>query len=126
MKKTEEKIQTAISKYLKLQYPNVYFTAESSGLRVTMGTAIKMKSQRSVHKQLDIIILEPKGTYCGLILELKKDRKEVFLKSGAIKSSEHIKEQINTIALLRYKGYYSRFAFGFEDAKNIIDKYMAL
>jgi hypothetical protein len=126
MKKTEENLQIAISNYLKLQYANVYFTSESSGLRVSIGTAVKMKKQRSKHKQLDLIILEPRGYYHGLIIELKKDESEVYKKNGEVKTSEHVKEQFESINLLNEKGYFSTFGFGFEDCKEIIDYYMSL
>lgn len=124
--KKEENLQIAISAYLKLQYPNVYFTSESSGIRVPMGVAVKMKKQRSTHKQLDLIILEPKGVYHGLILELKKDANEILTKNGKYRVNDHIKEQLESIEVLRNKGYFASFGCGFKECKNLIDFYMKL
>ena len=123
--KKEENLQIAISTYLKLKYPNVYFTSESSGIRVPMGVAVKMKKQRSTHKQLDMIILEPKGGYHGLILELKKDREEVYLKNGTYSKSIHVQEQLQSIKHLNNKGYSSMFVCGIDEAISVIDRYMS-
>ena len=120
----EERIQIALSKYLKLQYPDVYFNSESSGIRVSIGTAKKMKAQRSKHKQLDMTILEARKGYNGLIIELKKDKEEIFTKKGEYRNSEHVQEQLKSIELLRAKGYYACFGCGFEECKSIIDNYL--
>ena len=122
----EEKIQIAISKYIKNQYPNIIFTAESSGVRLPMGLAVKVKKQRSKHKHLDLIILEPRCEYHGLILELKKSRDEVFKKNGEMRDVEHIQKQWETIQLFRSKGYFSGWGLGFDETKKVIDNYMKL
>lgn len=126
--KLEEKIQIQVSRYLKLQHKDVVFTSESSGVRVPIGTAKKMKMQRSRHKLPDMIILEPKKTlgrtYHGLVLELKKDRDELYTKKGDIRNDAHIQQQLMTLKLLEHKGYMAVFACGFDEAKSIIDAYL--
>ena len=122
----EEKVQIAISKYLKLQYPNIYFMSDSSGLRLPMGLAVKAKKQRSKHAQLDLVILEPSGDFNGLIIELKRDIKEVYKKNGEFRKSEHIIEQNKSIKHLSDKGYFCCYGFGFEHSKEIIDNYLKL
>jgi len=125
MRKAEERIQTAVCNYLKYQYPNVVFTSESSGIRVSMGVAIQMKKQRSLHKLPDLIILQPNKYHHGLVLELKKSKAELYKKNGEFKKSEHIEEQNKTLKLLANNGYKALFACGFDEAKDIIDDYMA-
>lgn len=125
-KTQEESLQIAVSNYIKMQYPNVIFTSESSGIRVSMGTAVKMKKQRSNHKLPDMIILEPRGRFHGLCLELKKDRNEVFTKKGEYRENEHIQKQLETLTQLRELGYFSIFGCGFDETKEIIDFYMNL
>jgi len=122
----EESVHVAIATYLRTQYPNVLFTSESSGIRVPMHLAIMMKKQRSTHKHPDMIILQPKGIFHGLILEVKKDYSDVFLKDGSISKKAHIQEQNATLVLLRELGYCAMFACGFDDAKSKIDNYMSL
>ena len=123
IKKREEHLQTAVSTYVKLAYPNVVFTAESSGIRVPIGIAVKMKQQRSKHKLPDMIILEPNAYYNGLIIELK--REGTRLKNGNMPKTEHITEQQKTLDLLLKKNYYAVFCCGFDEAKKVIDNYMA-
>lgn len=122
--KPEEKLHSAISDYLKTQYPKILFISEPSGVRVSMGLAKKLKRMRSNHTHLDLYILEPKGEYHGLILELKAERihqkkhPELFLKS------EHVNDQRKTIKKLNDKGYMATFAIQFDAARKIIDDYL--
>ena len=120
----EESVHVQIAAYIRMQYPDVIFTSESSGIRVPMHLAVMMKKQRSAHKQPDMIILEPKGIYHGLILEIKKDQSEVYLKDGSISKSKHIQDQLKTLCLLTDKGYYAHFACGFDECKHLVDWYM--
>lgn len=120
----EEKLQIAISTYLKVQYPNVYFMSDSSGLRLPMGLAVKAKKQRSKHAQLDLVILEPRGLFHGLIIELKKDAGEVYKKNGEFRKSEHIEAQNKSIEHLSNKRYLCCYGFGFDNVKEIIDLYL--
>lgn len=123
----EESVQIAISNYMKLQYTNVIFTAESSGLRVPTGVAKKMKAQRSKHALPDMWILEPRSYYHGLIIELKKSREGLYLKDDmTLKGDKHIQEQLSTLNILTIKGYKAIFCCGFDEAKYEIDKYMKL
>ena len=122
--KKEESLQIAISEYLKLQYPSVVFTSESSGIRLTIGQAKKAKQQRSNHKLPDMIILEPNRKFKGICLELKKQ--SPYLKNGKLSQSKHIQEQNKTLELLRNKGYLANFVWDFERFKSAFDAYMKL
>ena len=122
----EEKLQIAISTYLKVQYPDVYFMSDSSGLRLPMGLAVKAKKQRSKHAQLDLVILEPRDVFHGLIIELKRDSKEVYKQNGDFRKYEHVDAQNKNIRHLQSKRYASCYGFGFEDVKYIIDEYLNL
>ena len=126
MAKKEEQLSKAVSRYLKLQYPDVVFTCDASGVRLTMGQATALKAQRSVHKIPDMIILKPNAEYHGLILELKSDDSSPYLKDGSLSKGQHIQEQNQTLTTLLNIGYYAVFAVGFDNAKKIIDDYMNL
>jgi len=125
-KRYEESMQIALSKYIKLQYPNVLFTAESSGIRVPIGTAVKMKAQRSTHTLPDMLVMEPRGPFHGLILELKKYGESPWKKNGQLKEDRHIQDQSKTINLFIAKGYCAEFAVGLNAAIKSVDTYMAL
>jgi hypothetical protein len=120
--KNEESLQIAVSSYLKLQYPDVIFTSESSGIRLTMGQAVKAKKMRSNCKLPDMIVLEPRGIFKGMCLELKKEGTVVFKKDGTPRAGD-ITEQYDTLVRLSQRGYYAKFAIGFDDAKAHIDNY---
>lgn len=123
MAKKEEQLSKSVSRYLKLQYPDVVFTCDSSGIRLTIGQATALKAQRSTHKIPDMIILKPNAEYHGLILELKSDDSSPFLKDGSLSKGKHIQEQNQTLTELLSIGYYAVFAVGFDNAKKIIDDY---
>jgi len=125
-KASEESLQTAVSSYIKLQFPDVMFTAESSGIRLTIGQAVKAKKQRSQRGLPDMIILEPRGKYHGLCLELKKEGSSPFKKDGTLKAGQHLLEQSHAIRELKKRGYFACFCSGFYQSKEMIDAYMRL
>lgn len=120
----EERIHFQVCDYMKVQYPKVFFISESSGLRVSPGMAAKLKRTRSNHVHLDLYILEPKGKYHGLILELKA--KEIYKKNKPTEllKNDHVEQQAETIKKLNEKGYKASFALSFVEAKKIIDAYL--
>lgn len=125
-KPKEESLQIAVSDYLKMAYPKVIFTAEGSGIRLTMGQAIKAKRQRSQRGLPDMIILEPRGVFHGLLIELKREDQSPFKKDGGLRKCEHLQEQMSAIFKLTRTGYFASFATGFDEARKIIDEYMSL
>lgn len=143
----ELKLQLALSKYIKLAYPQVIFTAEASGIKLPKPLAAIMKAQRSGGGLPDMIILEPRGGFCGICLELKDItsiknwyEKSDIRKEGATWSQEylqtimqsystidaHAKEQAAVLTRLAAKGYFAAFACGIEQGMAIMDWYMKL
>lgn len=119
----EEKLHISICEWMSFQYPDVIFISESSGLRMSMGMAIKLKKMRSRGTHLDLYILEPRGKYHGLILELKAV--DIYYKGTKnLKKNEHVEDQDKMIGRLRKKGYASSFAIGFDEASKIIKSYL--
>ncbi len=123
--KKEETLQLQICRYLKIQYPNVIFMSDASGIRLTMGQAVKAKAMRSSKGQPDLFIAEPRGDYKGLFIELKKDGEDIAwaLESSA-KRYAHIKEQHSLLNELAKRDYQAVFGVGFEATKKIIDQYL--
>src|SRR5687768_13685955 len=85
-KKGKEKaIHVAICEYVKLAYPNVIFFSDSSGVRLTMGQAMTLKRMRASDVKIpDMIILEPRGEFSGLLLEIKDPEYNPYLKDGSL------------------------------------------
>lgn len=125
--KREESIQVAVCSYLKLQYPDIIFTCDlSSGMKLTIGQAVKAQKMRSSKGLPDIMILEPRGEgefrYSGLMLELKSEK--AGNKNGTVKQTDHTREQKAILDRLEKKGYMAKFAIGFDEAQQIIDFYL--
>ena len=56
----EETLHLSICRYIKFAYPKVLFTSESSGLRVSINQAKKLKDMRSCSGLPDIMIFRNK------------------------------------------------------------------
>lgn len=123
-KKVEESVHLAIAKYIKLQYPNVIFFSEPSGLRVTIGLRKLLKGLRSESKLPDLFIAEPRNQFAGLFIEIKASVDTLYTNDGRIRNIEHIKEQLEMIKRLQNKGFKAVFGAGFDDCKEIIDEYL--
>jgi len=119
---TEAQLQKSVCNYLKLQYPDVIFTSESSGVRLTIGQAKAAKAVRSESGLPDLMIFEPMGVYKGLFIELKA--KSVWLKDGTLTTDKHVREQSEIMKRLRAKGYFAMFACSFDEAKRLMDWYL--
>lgn len=124
--KSEQKLQIKLCSYIKNFYPNVYFSSDPSGLRVTPGLRNLLKATRSRHAQLDITILAPSRCrkYHALILELKKE--SPYKKDGQyiFKLNKHISDQIDTMRELEEIGYRATWCWSFEMGKDILAQYL--
>lgn len=123
MKNSEANLHEAVCNYIRMQYPNVLFNSDMSGVKLTMGQAIKAKKLRSSKGFPDLVIYEPKHGVHGLFIELKREGESLFKKDGSFKT-EHLKEQGDMLINLAKRGYLAQFAIGFEHAKKIIDAYL--
>lgn len=115
----------AVANYIKMQYPNVVFTSDSSGIRLSIGNAKKMLSLKSNNKIPDLIILHPNQEYNGLIIEIKAKDKSPYLKNGELSKSTHVQAQNKTLEMLTELKYKAVFGIGFAHCKSIIDTYMS-
>ena len=123
---SEADLQVQVADYLRLQYPSVMFHSDfGSGIKLTMGQAIKQKRQNGGRRAWpDMSLAEPRGKYHGAYIELKKAGTKIFTKKGTLVANEHIREQFDVLEQLRKRGYMAEFACGFDEAKEIIDKYL--
>ena len=119
---SEANEQMLVVQYLKLQYPNVIFNADMSGIKLSIGQAMKQKRLGMPKGYPDLFIAEPYDTYNGLFIELKKSGLKLKKKDGSW-INEHIEEQSEMLEKLNERGYYATFCIGFEEAKQTIDNY---
>lgn len=121
----EYNLQTQIVQYLELQYKDVLFLSDTIAfLKLTIPQQLRNKKiQKTNFKCPDILILEPKGKYSGLFIELKA--KDIYKKNSTeLLKNEHVEEQAKWLKRLKEKGYYACFGIGFEQTKKIIDNYI--
>lgn len=122
---TEEQLHRGVCSYLRLQHPKVMFNTDLSGIRLTQGQAKKLPGLRSSRGMPDLFIMEPRGSYHGLFIELKRDGEKLHQKNGKWKNT-HIEEQAEILSKLKMRGYKANFAIGFDEAREIIDEYLKL
>jgi hypothetical protein len=124
--KREEKVQLAVCKYLRDNYPDVVFWCDlASGMRLPIHIAAMNKRMRSSRGIPDLFIAQPRGVLSGLFLEFKGPDVQVFKKDGSLRSDNHLQEQENVLIKLRDCGYKAEFACGYAQAVEIIDAYLS-
>lgn len=123
-KMTEAKLHELICNYLHIRYPDVIFNTDLSGIKLTKGQAGKIKHLRSSRGFPDIVIYERRHGFSALFLELKKETP--FRQDGKLKAGEHLSEQWNMLQNLNRRGYKALFVWSFEQAQEIIDKYLKI
>lgn len=130
----EHDIYTQIADYLRYAYPRVIYRFDlAADLKLTIGQASKHKRLQRYRGYPDLFIAEPrtvkigddKYQYAGLFLEIKKPGTRILTKDGRLVADAHIREQFDMLEDLRGRGYMAEFACGFDEAKEIIDRYMA-
>jgi hypothetical protein len=92
MRSTEHHLQTWFAMWLRSK--GILFCASMAGVKVSMGTQIKMKRAGYQAGHPDIMIYEPRGQYHGMAVELKFKNKAQL-------------NQVEWQRALLNKGYYS-------------------
>ena len=112
-KRTEAYEQAAVAMWLNINHPKVLWTASAGGMRTSIGTAKKMKAMGYKKGCPDIMIFERRSGFCGLFIELK------------VKGGTRQPEQIDFIQELSRRGYFAVFAYGYDEAVEVIEQYLA-
>ncbi len=119
-KYTEDDLQRAVAKYLKLQYPqynDAWFHCPN-GLKTSKSQANKHKGFGMKSGVPDILILVPCKGYNGLAIELK-----IQYASGKKNvPSAAQKRWLNSLAL---HGWKVAVMYNFDETKNLIDQYLS-
>ena len=119
----EYDLYKAVATYLRLQYPYVLYHFDPTGLSLTKTQAGKLKAIQGGSGYPDLFIMEPKGRYHGLFIEIKPEGTRLRKKNGE-PASDHIFTQFTYCNELRKKGYHATVCVGYDEIKKIIDKYM--
>jgi len=111
---SEHQEQVAVVEWFRAQYPLLkmaLFAIPNGGLR-HIRVAMTLKKEGVISGVSDLFLMVPRGTFHGLFIEMKT-------KKG--KLSENQKEFIKIAINM---GYQVIVGYGFEDAKNKIQKYL--
>lgn len=123
-KKAEANVHVQVCNYIDIKYPDVIYTSDQSGLKMSIGLAVAIKKTRSKNYKIpDLIILKPSNGFNGLVIEIKKSHDEVYKKDGQMRESEHIQAQKESLKKLSEDGYMAVFGCGYDDCIKIIDIY---
>ena len=121
----EFELQKQVCKYLSLQYRDILFLSDT--IAILMLTGAQKGRNGSIQKKgfhcPDLLILEPRKGYSGLMIELKV--KSPYKKDGSLRKDEHLENQQKSIDKLQEKGYKSLFSWSLNQTKEIIDNYLA-
>ena len=114
MKHAEDQLQKQVADYLRWQYPKLLWIHCPNGGYRNPREAARFKSMGVLPGVADLLIFCPKNVYNGLCIELKvKPNKQSD-------SQKEFEKRIKEV----YWDYH--LCYTFEDAKNIIDKYLSL
>lgn len=124
-KKDETLLQIAVAEYLIKNHPDVDFHNDyGTGARLKPYQAKEQAEMNAYRKGWpDLFIAEPRNGYAGLFIELKRDGERLQKRNGDW-VSEHIAIQAERLKGLLKKGYRAKFAVGFDDTIEIIEKYL--
>jgi len=123
----EDKFQRAVNQYLDLK-GLLYFHPYNEGKRTSFerfkATVLGIKSGVP-----DTIILEPRGQFVGLAIELKAEYHTGFKKDGSPKAKRKgtvSDDQKEWLEKMKLKGWSTHVAYNIDEALSIIDTYLSL
>lgn len=95
-----------------------------NGGKQTEAERVSAKAMGVQGGESDIIFLEERCGYSGLIFECKKDYETVFTKKGGFRQTKHLNEQFEFIQNQYNNNKLGGFVWSFEMGKNILDAYV--
>ena len=119
----EYQLYKDVAAYLRLQYPKVMYHFDLTGVNLSRAQAGMTKAIQCSSGYPDLFIAEPRKGSHGLYLELKAEGTRLFKRNCDL-ASDHLKQQASVLSDLRNKGYDAWFAVGFDEAKELIDRYL--
>jgi hypothetical protein len=112
-----------IATYLRYQYPKILFHWDLAGLNLSRAQAGMMKAIQGQRGYPDLFIIESRGEYHGLFLEIKKEGFKLTKRNDEY-VNDHVTEQSFYLHNLEMRGYKAFFVCGFEEAVKIIKEYL--
>lgn len=114
----ERELQKAISEWLLAKHPAIMF--------VNMPDDVRKTWQWQDHNHYpDMAIYQPAGSFHGLFIEFKRDRKTLFRQNGKIRQNKHLKSQIECMKKLIDRGYLAVFVWEVSQGVDVIEQYLS-
>ncbi len=110
---SEFAIQKRLVQYITARYPDLLFCASAGGARTSMAEAKRLKMAGYRKGFPDLFVYEPRATFHGLAIELKRD------KGGRV--SAHQRKWIED---LKRRGYMAAVCHGFDQSIELLDAYL--
>ena len=121
----EYSVYLALSQYLRLQYPLVLYRFDLAGNNLSKAAAGKDRAIQKSRGYPDLFIMEPRGGFAGLFIEVKAAGVKISKRDGTF-ASPHILKQTGYLLRLTQRGYSAEFGVGFDACKKLIDEYLSL
>ena len=114
-KDSEAALQSAVIRYIKLKHPNIRYCASLGGIyNKSKAQNRKVPATGYVAGVPDLQIMEARGGYFGLFIELKLN-----------KTRYPTPAQIGWLMDLNTRGYYAVCSKGFDETIKAIDDYLS-
>lgn len=111
----EEREQEVLMKWLELQHPEAFQKTHHSpngGLR-HKAIAAKLKRMGTKPGFPDLVMFEPRGKFCGLVIEFK-----------SIKGVKPTQKQFDWLEILAASGFKATWCKGIDAAMRTINEYL--
>lgn len=113
MKTPEFRIQADWVSQTQLRYPDLLFTIAPAGFIMSAGQAMKMVRLGYRKGTPDVLVLEPRGLYHGLLIEFKAP-------GGTISDSQRVFAREAEL-----RGYKTAFCFSTAQGIEVLEEYLA-
>jgi len=124
-KQSETLLQKHLCLWMSEHYPGIIFESGMQGFHLSYRDAEYASIINSHPGMPDLKIYEPRGPYCGMALELKKEGAKLYKKDGSLCKDDHLAQQAQMLRMLSERGWHTTFAQGLEQAKQLITRYLS-
>ena len=121
----EAMLTKKVAAYLKEYHPDIPFTCDMSGVKLSISQAQQSSANRAhLYKVPDLLVFVKRPNFGMLALELKVKGTPLFKADGTFRKDKHREEQRNSILWMRKHGQCADFAVGYVDTIQKINIYL--
>lgn len=130
---TETTVYEQLAQYMRMQYPEAVYHFDLAGVNNPSRYTRNLYGRLNRPAWPDFFLAESAPYYStdgsveyysGLFIEIKKEGVKVYKKDGNIRADDHLKAQEKMLHKLSKRGYFTSFASGFDECKQLVDEYL--